>query len=94
LRQVNTTLLWEIRNRAARSRSEWYARTTFVPKQQWRRLAVDARSGVEVAGRETRAKRELWRTNLHTDIGKFLRDGANGPEHQALLRLIGTLMDN
>jgi hypothetical protein len=30
----------------------------------------------------------------YTDIGKFLRDGANGPEHQALLKLIGTLMDN
>jgi hypothetical protein len=29
-----------------------------------------------------------------TDIGKFLRDGANGPEHQALLKLIGTLMDD
>jgi hypothetical protein len=30
----------------------------------------------------------------YTDIGKFLRDGANGPEHQALLKLIGTLMDD
>jgi hypothetical protein len=30
----------------------------------------------------------------YTDIGKFLRDGANGPEHQALLKLIGTLIDN
>jgi hypothetical protein len=25
-------------------------------------------------------------------IGKFLRDGANGPEHRALLDLIGTLI--
>jgi hypothetical protein len=25
-------------------------------------------------------------------IGKFLQDGANSPEHQALLNLIGTLM--
>jgi len=30
----------------------------------------------------------------YTDIGKFLRDGANGPEHQALLNLIGTLIDD
>jgi len=30
----------------------------------------------------------------YTDIGKFLRDGANGPEHQALLELIGTLIDD
>ena len=30
----------------------------------------------------------------YTDIGKFLRDGANGPEHQALLKLIGTLIDD
>jgi hypothetical protein len=28
-----------------------------------------------------------------TDIGKFLRNGASGPEHQALLQLIGTLLD-
>ena len=29
----------------------------------------------------------------YSDIGTFLRDGANGPEHQALLKLIGTLLD-
>jgi hypothetical protein len=28
----------------------------------------------------------------YTAIGKFLRDGANGPEHRALLDLIGTLI--
>ena len=28
----------------------------------------------------------------HTEIGAFLSDGAHGPEHQALLRLIGTLV--
>ena len=28
----------------------------------------------------------------YTEIGKFLREGANGPEHQALLNLIGTLI--
>jgi hypothetical protein len=28
----------------------------------------------------------------YIEIGKFLRDGANGPEHQALLNLIGTLI--
>ena len=28
----------------------------------------------------------------YTEIGKFLRDGANGPEHEALLNLIGTLI--
>jgi len=27
-----------------------------------------------------------------TEIGQFLRAGANGPEHQALLQLIGTLV--
>jgi hypothetical protein len=30
----------------------------------------------------------------YTDIGKFLREGAKGPEHQALLKLIGTLIDD
>ncbi|MCK1720344.1 MULTISPECIES: hypothetical protein [unclassified Bradyrhizobium] len=29
----------------------------------------------------------------YTEIGKFLRNGASGPEHQALLQLIGTLLD-
>jgi hypothetical protein len=29
----------------------------------------------------------------YTEIGKFLRNGAGGPEHQALLQLIGTLLD-
>jgi hypothetical protein len=29
----------------------------------------------------------------YTDIGTFLRYGANGPEQQALLKLIGTLVD-
>ena len=29
----------------------------------------------------------------YTDIGTFLRDGANGPVPHALLRLIGTLLD-
>jgi hypothetical protein len=29
----------------------------------------------------------------YVPIGKFLRDGASGPEHQALLKLIGTLID-
>jgi hypothetical protein len=28
----------------------------------------------------------------YTLVGKFLRDEANGPEHQALLKLIGTLI--
>jgi hypothetical protein len=27
------------------------------------------------------------------EIGAFLQPGANGPEHQALLRLIGTLVE-
>ena len=27
------------------------------------------------------------------NIGDFLRNGANAPEHQALLRIIGTLID-
>ena len=27
------------------------------------------------------------------EIGAFLRSGAGGPEHEALLRLIGTLVD-
>lgn len=30
----------------------------------------------------------------YTDIGKFLREGVSGPEHQALLKLIGTLLDD
>ena len=28
-----------------------------------------------------------------TSVGAFLRDGAGGPEHRALLDLIGTLVD-
>jgi hypothetical protein len=30
----------------------------------------------------------------YTDIGKFLRNGASGPEHLALLKLIGTVLDD
>ena len=30
----------------------------------------------------------------YTDIGKFLRVGAGGPEQEALLKLIGTLLDD
>lgn len=30
----------------------------------------------------------------HIEIGAFLSDGAHGPEHQALLRLIGTLVSS
>jgi len=29
----------------------------------------------------------------HIDLAAFLGNGANGPEHQALLRLIGTLVE-
>lgn len=29
----------------------------------------------------------------HIALGDFLHDGASGPEHQALLRLIGSLVD-
>jgi hypothetical protein len=29
-----------------------------------------------------------------TDIGQFLRAGGRGPEHQALLALIGMLVDD
>ena len=30
----------------------------------------------------------------YKDIGKFLRNGASGPERQALLKLIGALLDD
>jgi len=30
---------------------------------------------------------------IHIELGAFLNGGAKGPEHQALLRLIGTLVD-
>ncbi len=30
----------------------------------------------------------------YLEIGKFLRDGAGGAEHQTLLKLIGTLLDD
>ncbi len=30
---------------------------------------------------------------LHIELGTFLIAGAKGPEHQALLRLIGTLVE-
>jgi hypothetical protein len=29
----------------------------------------------------------------HIELGEFLRSDVKGPEHQALLRLIGTLVD-
>lgn len=29
----------------------------------------------------------------HIELSDFLKDGAKGPEHQALLRLIATLVD-
>ncbi|MEH2571888.1 hypothetical protein V1272_001223 [Bradyrhizobium sp. AZCC 1708] len=30
----------------------------------------------------------------YSDIGRFLLDGTGGPEHRALLKLIGTLLDD
>jgi hypothetical protein len=69
-------------------------RTSYLRKQQWRCLGAGARPGVGDAHRETPAKRQVGGQTSYSDIGKFLRDGASGPEHQALLKLIGTLLDD
>jgi hypothetical protein len=50
------------------------------------RLVRDPQSGAAPA------QRPLRRTSL-TNIGQFLRAGGRGPEHQALLALIGMLVD-
>jgi hypothetical protein len=49
--------------------------------------------GVWIADGGTPAECELWRTKSSTEIGQFLRVGDNGPQQQALLELIGTLID-
>jgi hypothetical protein len=68
-------------------------RTIHLRKQQWRCLGAGARPGVEDVRRETSAECRLGWADIYTDIGRFLRNGAGGPEHQALLELIGTLLD-
>jgi hypothetical protein len=48
---------------------------------------------VEDARRETPADVISGGRSSYTEIGNFLRNGASGPEHQALLQLIGTLLE-
>jgi hypothetical protein len=54
------------------------------------RLVRDPRSSVPMVEHEPNGS-SGGRTSL-TEIGQFLRAGGSGPEHQALLRLIGTLI--
>ena len=56
------------------------------------RLVRDPQSGVAKVEHEPNAS-SGGRTSL-IEIGKFLRVGADGPEQQALLQLIGTLVDD
>jgi hypothetical protein len=54
------------------------------------RLVRDPRSGVPMVEHEPNVSSGGW-TSL-TEIGQFLRTGGHGPEHQALLALIDTLI--
>jgi hypothetical protein len=56
------------------------------------RLVRDPQSGAALVEHQPNAS-SGGRTSL-TDIGQFLRAGGRGPEHQALLALIGTLVDD
>jgi hypothetical protein len=56
------------------------------------RLVRDPRSGVAMVEHEPNPG-SGGRTSL-TEIGQFLRAGGKGPEHQGLLALIGTLIDD
>lgn len=42
---------------------------------------------------KSRPNRRLGGQVSHIEVGTFLRSGANGPEQQALLRLIGRLAE-
>jgi hypothetical protein len=55
------------------------------------RLVRDPQSGVPMVEHEPN-RSSGGRTSL-TEIGQFLRMSERGPEHQALLQLIGTLLD-
>lgn len=54
------------------------------------RLVRDPQSGVPMVEHEPN-RSSGGRTSL-TEIEQFLRTGGRGPEHQALLQLIGTLL--
>ena len=56
------------------------------------RLVRDPQSGIAKVQHEPNASSGGRAAMI--EIGKFLRAGANGPEHQALLQLIGTLVDD
>lgn len=56
------------------------------------RLVRDPQSGVPMVEHEPN-RSSGGRTSL-TEIGRFLGAGGSGPEHQALLQLIGTLLDD
>jgi hypothetical protein len=56
------------------------------------RLIRDPQSGVAMVEHKPNVS-SGGRTAL-IEIGQFLRAGANGPEHQALLKLIGTLVND
>jgi hypothetical protein len=56
------------------------------------RLVRDPRSGVVMVEQEPN-RSSGGQTSL-TEIGQFLRAGGKGPEQQALLSLIGTLIED
>jgi hypothetical protein len=56
------------------------------------RLVRNPQSGVAMVEHQPNAS-SGGRTSL-TEVGQFLRVGADGPEQQALLKLIGTLVDD
>ncbi|WP_199763231.1 hypothetical protein [Bradyrhizobium guangdongense] len=56
------------------------------------RLVRDPQTGGPVVEHQPNAN-SGGRASL-TKIGQFLRSGGNGPEHQALLALIGTLVED
>ena len=69
-------------------------RTSYLRKQQRRCLGAGADPASKMPTVKHQPNVGSGGPTSYTDIGKFLRVGAGGPEHQALLKLIGTLLDD
>lgn len=69
-----------------------YERSGPVRKQQRRRLVFGATPASSTPVVKHQPNASSGGRTSYIEIGKFLRDGAHGPEHQALLNLIGALI--
>jgi hypothetical protein len=67
--------------------------TRILPKPERRPLASSAGRGVGARLHQARSQSCLCGRTPDIELGTFIAAGGHGPEHQELLRLIGTLVE-